>query len=107
MNKQMFTKYIFLGVSIIYLLAYDLMFIRDPGSSLHIPYLECFLVISAPLFLSIHYLLTVSICMVCRFLIAIYYFEINYPISLILLFLIIFVTSFFCISFIKIFSTKN
>ncbi|WP_127813283.1 HD-GYP domain-containing protein [Bacillus thuringiensis] len=95
MNKQMFTKYIFLGVSIIYLLAYDLMFIRDPGSSLHIPYLECFLVISAPLFLSIHYLLTVSICMVCRFLIAIYYFEINYPISLILLFLIIFVTSFF------------
>ena len=50
MNKQMFTKYIFLGISIIYLLAYDLMFIRNPGASLHIPYLECFLVISAPLF---------------------------------------------------------
>ena len=105
MNKQMFTKYIFLGVSIIYLLAYDLMFISDPGSSLHIPYLECFLVISAPLFLSIYYLLSVSICMICRFLIAIYYFEINYPISLILLFLTILLRH-FCISFIKIFSTK-
>ncbi|MCU5556951.1 HD-GYP domain-containing protein, partial [Bacillus cereus] len=93
-NKQMFTKYIFLGVSLSYLLTYDFIFTRNPDTSLHMPYLECFLVISSPLFLSIHYLLWVSICMIGRFLIAIYYFHINYPIELVLLFIPIIVTSF-------------
>ncbi|WP_168898175.1 HD-GYP domain-containing protein [Bacillus sp. ISTL8] len=93
-NKQMFTKYIFLGVSLSYLLTYDFIFTRNPDTSLHMPYLECFLIISSPLFLSIHYLLWVAICMIGRFLIAIYYFHINYPIELVLLFMTIIITSF-------------
>ncbi|MEI5887850.1 HD-GYP domain-containing protein [Bacillus albus] len=94
-NKQVLTKYIFLGVSMIYLLTYDFIFTRSPNTSLHVPYLECFLVISSPLFLSIRFLLWVSICIICRFLIAIYYFHVNYPIKLVLLFITIIITSFF------------
>ncbi|HFJ9441110.1 HD-GYP domain-containing protein [Bacillus anthracis] len=95
LNKQAYTKYIYLSVTLIYFLTYDFLF--TSGSSVPITglYLECFLVIFSPLFLSIYFLLLVSVCMIIRFLIATFYFHINYPTEVFLTFVTIIVTSYF------------
>ncbi|PFN47362.1 HD-GYP domain-containing protein [Bacillus thuringiensis] len=93
-NKKIYTKYIFLGISMLYLLSYDFLFISNANGRLTTLIWQCFLVIFSPLFLSFRFFLLASICMLLKFLISIYYFNINYPLELLLVFITIIVTSF-------------
>lgn len=93
-NKQNYTKYIILGISMLYLLSYDFLFIGDASGRLTSLLWQCYLVIFSPLFLSIRFFLLASICMISKLLVSICYFNNRYPLELLLLFVTIITTSF-------------
>ncbi|EJQ08650.1 hypothetical protein IE3_04418 [Bacillus cereus BAG3X2-1] len=92
-NKQIYIKYMILGVSILYLLSYDYILTIESNFHVATPYLECFLIILSPLFLSIRFFMFTSICVIFRFLIAISYFNVNYSNRSVLFFIVMIATS--------------
>ncbi|MES5896826.1 HD domain-containing phosphohydrolase [Bacillus cereus group sp. RP43] len=96
LNKHIntFSKYMVFTLFMFYQIAHDVLFINTFNQYIISPYLDFFVIIIAPLYLSKIFLLIISICELIRYYILIYFFQINYLGELMFTLILSIVTSF-------------